>query len=194
MVVVERIEYQLTEEILDEAAAAVVREYVPKVQPYHSPEMILKLLALAGFCLALLVVGVVFEMSTEHYVITGLGVASCLFAAAAPWMCRSINNGLTRFTRYAQRRVRDHLDKACAPAIGSTVRWEFDEEGFRAQMLDNTRRFAWTELKQVRTRSIFWMLKMKSDELLLPIAPMTDAVRELILRKIREVGVKFVEA
>jgi hypothetical protein len=90
--------------------------------------------------------------------------------------------------------VREHLHKACAPAIGSTIRWEFDEEGFRAQMLENARRFAWTELRQVRTRSIFWLLKTKSEELLLPTESLTDVIRDLIRRKVREAGVKFVEA
>ena len=193
MTVVERVEYLLTSEIIDEAAHAVVKEFVPPEPPQHSPQMILQLCALAALCLALLVVGVVFEMSTTHYVITGLGAGACLFAASTPWICRTINHALVRFTNYARCRVHERMLKVAAPALGTPVKWEFDEEGFRTRMLEVERRVAWSELKRVRTLPKFWMFTTKRDELMFPTGSMTDTVRDFIRRRIREAGVNFVE-
>ena len=142
----------------------------------------------------ILVVGVVFEMSTTHFLITGLGAGACLFAASTPWICRTINHALVRFTNYARRRVHERMLKVAGPALGTPVKWEFDEEGFRTRMLEVERRISWIDLKRVRTHPKFWIFTTKRDELMLPIAPMTDAVRDFIRRRIREVGVKFVEA
>jgi hypothetical protein len=194
MTVVERLEYLVTKELIDDAAYAVVSEFVPPEPPQHPPQLILQLWALAAFCLALLVVGVVFEMSTIHFVITGLGASACLFAASTPWICRTINHALVRFTNYARHRVHERLLKVAGPALGTPVKWEFDEEGFRTRMLEVERRVSWSELKRVRSHPKFWIFTTKRDELMFPTESMTDAVRELILRKIREVGVKFVEA
>jgi len=193
MVVVERLEYQLTEDLLRQAAASVVPEFVPPATPRHSPQLILQLLALAALCVALLVVGVVFKMPTEHYIVTGFGVASCLFAAAFPWATRSINNGLIRFTRFSQKRVHDRLLEVSRPSLGSPVRWEFDEEGFRTQLLDTVRRVAWTELKRVRMRPQFWFFATKRDQLMFPTAVLTDSVRDLIRRKTAEAHVRMIE-
>ena len=193
MTVVERLEYLVTKELIDDAAHAVVKEFVPPEPPQPPPQLILQLWALAALCFALLVVGVVFEMSTTHFVITGLGAGACLFAASTPLICRTINRALVRFTNYARRRVHERMLKVAGPALGTPVKWEFDEEGFRTRMLEVERRVSWNDLKRLRTHPKFWIFTTKRDELMLPIAPMTDAVRDFIRRRIREASVKFVE-
>lgn len=193
MAVVERVEYLLTREIIEDAAFAVVSEFVPPEPPRHSPQMILQLCALAVLCVALLVVGVVFEMSTTHYVITGLGAGACLFAASTPWIWRTINHALVRFTTYSRGLVHERLLKAAAPAFGTPVKWEFDEEGFRTRMLDVERRVSWSDLKRLRTHPKFWIFSAKRDQLMFPTASLTDEVRDFIRRKVAEAGGKFVE-
>ena len=146
-----------------------------------------------SLCTALLVVGVVFQVSTEHYIITGLGVAACLFSASVPWICRSLDNGVIRLTKYSRRRVHERMLKFSEPAFGTPVKWEFDEEGFRTRMLDMERRVSWSELKRVRTLPKFWMFRTKRDELLFPTAALTDSVRDLIRSKAMAAGAKIVE-
>jgi hypothetical protein len=194
MVVVERLEYPLTREILEEAAATAVREFVPKAQPRHTRQTILQITAGIGSCVSLLVVGVVLKMGIEHYLFVGLCLTACLVAAVLPWVGRSINNGLSRFTRYAQGRVRDRMLEASASALGKPVRWEFDEEGFRTVMLDRARRVEWTDLKRLRVHPKFWFLRTPTDELLLPAFALTDPARDLIRRKAGEACAKVVEA
>ena len=193
MAVVERVEYLLTREIIDDAAFAVVSEFVPPEPPRHSPQLILQMLALAGLCLALLVVGIVFEMSTTHFVITGLGAGACLFAASTPWICRTINDALVRFTNYSRSLVHDRLLKVAEHALETPVKWEFDEEGFRTQMLDVERRVSWSELKRVRTHPKFWMFRTKRDELMFPTTALTEPIRDVIRARIAEAGVKVVD-
>jgi hypothetical protein len=193
MAVVERIEYTLTESILDNVVKEFVPEFVPKVEPRHDKEATLILLAAFASCLGLMIVGWGMEMPADHYVITGFGIAAVLLAASLPWIARRINGWVNRLTLAAQRRVRENLFNACEGAIGTTVQWEFDEEGFRTQMLDRSRRFEWSELKRIRILPSFWTLGAKRDELLLPSALITDPIRDLIRRKAAEVRAKFIE-
>jgi len=193
VVVVERVEYQLTEELLNDAALAVVPDFVPPPPPKHSPQTIKQLLMACAGCFILLLVCLEHNMPIEHFFYLGFCVVACVLLLAMPRFAKSVNNGLVRFTRYSQQHVRKKLHEASASALGSTVRWEFDEEGFRTILLDNVRRVSWTELKRVRTRGVFWLFAIPKQELFLPASAITAPARELIRRKARELGVKFVE-
>src|SRR4029078_7610035 len=114
----------MTKEVLDDAALTAVPPFVPPPPPKYPPQFELKFLACAGGCLLLMVIVAYLDMGKEHYIITGIGIAVCLFAAATPWIARSINRSLVRFTNYARAKVRDRLYKATESALGTPVRWE----------------------------------------------------------------------
>jgi len=194
VVVVERVEYQLTEELLNSAALVVVPDFVPPPPPKHSPQTIKQLLMACAGCFGLLLLCLEHNMPVEHFFYLGFCVVACVLLLAMPRFAKSVNNGLVRFTRYSQEHVRKKLREGAASALGSTVRWEFDEEGFRTVMLDKVRRVSWTELKRVRTRGSFWLFAIKGQELFLPTIALTAPARELIRRKAKETGAKFVES
>jgi hypothetical protein len=193
MVVVERVEYQLTEELLDSAALAVVPDFVPPPAPKHSPQTIKQLLMACAGCFGLLLICLEHNMPVEHFFYLGFCVVACVLLLGLPKFAKSVNNGLVRFTRYSQQHVRKKLHEGAVSALGSTVRWEFDEEGFRTILLDNVRRVPWTDLKRVRALGNFWLFAIPKQELFLPASAITPPARELIRRKVKERGVKFVE-
>ena len=193
MVLVERVEYELTEGLFAEAAAAVVPIYVPKTQPGYSPQTI-KNISMAGTgCLYMFLLCFFNQMPADVYVYIGICFVCWGLLAAGPRLVRSLDNALIRFTGYSQGLVRDRMLKDNASLIGMTVRWEFDDEGFRTVLPDRVRRVSWTDLKRVRVRGAFWLLFVGREQLLLPDSSLTDHARAFLRHKLDANRVKVVE-
>jgi hypothetical protein len=188
------LEYEFTDDLVDQAAASYARA-MSAVKPVEYPKQFLTVVGL----LLLAAVGsawVIREGVPLWTLIVPALLAAPVVLMVVLWALVYLLGGLFgpicvllfHLTRWRMRRaVRAQDDRR--------IRWTLTEAGFEVHSAVQYRNVPWSDLTHLWTGPDFWFVGLRcvTPRLLLPAAVLRENVRELLRRKAVEAGAKVVE-